>query len=68
MPRFIELKQNNWDTVIVNTDRIEIIQDEFRQHRTKIVLASGEHVYVMESPDTIISKSRYEYEASTLNN
>jgi len=59
MPRFIKLTQCDGETVIVNANRIDIIQDEDQHNRTKITI-NGQHLYVEDHSDTIIRNSRFE--------
>jgi uncharacterized protein YlzI (FlbEa/FlbD family) len=59
MPRFIKLTQCDGETVIVNADRIDIIQDEDQHNRTKIII-NGQNLYVDDHSDTIIRNSRFE--------
>ena len=59
MPRFIELTLCDGEKVIVNANKIGIIQEEDRHNRTKITI-NGVHMYVNESSYTIVRKSRSE--------
>ena len=59
MSRFVRLKQSDGETVIVNVDRIDIIQDEDHRDRTKITMGSL-HLFVKEAATTIIEKSCFE--------